>query len=124
MNQRQKLKKLKNDNKLMHRTINDMPEMKELYENFNAPIKNVVRTTVPIEHICSRCDAPRDIQLDGAMVDYLKEKIKHELFKGIEQFISFEIDEVFGRTQITGHLFVGRKKEETYSKRINLTNFM
>lgn len=108
----------------MHNIINDMPEMKELYMRFNEPIKNIVRITVPIEHICSMCDAPRDIPLDGAMVGYLKEEIKHEIFKDIEQFISFEIDEVFGRTQITGHLFVGRKKEETYSKRINSTNFM
>ena len=124
MNQRQKLKKLKNDNKMMHRIINDMPEMKELYMRFTAPMKNVVQTTVPIEHICSMHEVPRDIPLDGATVGYLKEEIKHELFKDIEQYISFEIDEVFGKTQITGHLYVGREKEEIYSKRINLTNFM
>ena len=42
MNRRQKLKKLKRDNKLMHDIINNSSEMKELYRAYNEPIKNVV----------------------------------------------------------------------------------
>ena len=105
MNNRQKLKKLKRDNELMHRIIDNTPEMQRLYKAYNDPIKNVVYTTMRFrQYKCSRCLLPeRDSE---EYRDLCKEAIEQELCEQIRDEIVFDIG-TEGYRYIEGSIFIG-----------------
>ena len=109
MNNRQKLKKLKSDNELMHRIINNTPEMQRLYKAYNDPIKNVVYTTMRFrQYKCSRRLLP---ELDSEEYrDLCKIAIKQELCEQIRDKIVFDIGTA-GYRYIEGSIFLGSVDE-------------
>lgn len=85
MNQRQKLKKLKKDNELMHKIINNYPEMKQLYDAYNSPL-NVTYTTMPFQEFKSKRHIPFGLSTDWA-IEACKCELKDEIVNFIKPMI-------------------------------------
>lgn len=113
MNKRQKLKKLKRENDLMHRIINNTDEMKRLLKAYNEPVKNVITTTMRFEKYGAKRDFPPEFLNDEKTIKYLKQDIARQLAQKIEENIICEIEEnifcEFGKhAQIRGWIYVGK----------------
>lgn len=120
MNKRQKLKKLKKEqerlkreNDLMHRIINNTDEMKQLLGVYNEPVKNVITTTMRFEEYKVKRDFPPEFLNDEKAIKYLKQDITRQLAQKIEENIIYEIEEntfcEFGKhTQIRGRIYIGK----------------
>lgn len=113
MNKRQKLKKLKRENDLMHRIINNTDEMKRLLEAYNEPAKNVITTTMRFEEYKAKCDFSPEFLNEEETIKYLKHDIARQLAQKIEENIIYEIEEnifcEFGKqAQIRGRIYIGK----------------
>ena len=107
MNQRQKIKKLKKDNELMHKIINNSEEMKRLYKAYNEPIKNIVTSKIPFKEYKS-CHVLRDDVCTNEVAGLLRHQMAREFAEIIEEKIKLEIsyNENFGTT-LTGSIYIG-----------------
>lgn len=91
MNNRQKLKKLKLQNEYMYKIITNSERMRQLYDDFNSPIRNVVHTTMHFQEF--RCT--RDIHdvLDfcprNEAIEYCKADLEHIMLNQIKPMIHF-----------------------------------
>lgn len=109
MNQRQKLKKLKRDNKLMHDIINDCPAMQNLYDSYNNRL-NVSVKQIPVkEYRCRRFLEPRYIN-NTEYIDDIKKRIAYDMVEVIENNITYLIHkEMYGddmSTYLIGSIFI------------------
>lgn len=115
MNARQKAKKLKkkinrlqSDNDLMRRIIRDTPAMQHLYDAYNKP-KFVTHTTMQFQEFrARRVIPPYMVDVKGYM-DHEKQAVAEDLFKGIKENITYEVDTECKRSTITASIFVGKK---------------
>lgn len=111
MNQRQKLKKLKRDNKLMHDIINKTPEMARLYMAYNEPIKNVIHTNMDILHFKCKRSVPFYYLNDEMVINKLKNEIYNDLFKLVQDHTEIKMkDEYPGSYHykcLVGDIFLG-----------------
>ena len=115
MNARQKAKKykkkintLQSDNDLMRRIIADSPAMQELYDAYNKP-KFVTYTTMQFQEFrAKRVVPPYMVDVKGFM-DREKQAVAEDLFKGIKENISYELDTECERLTITASIFIGRR---------------
>ena len=115
MNARQKKKclkkqidKLQSDNDLMRRIIADSPKMQELYDAYNKPL-NVTHTTLPFQEYRSKRFLPPDRPYDAGFIALFKQGIAKDLFEGIKENITYELDTECRTPTITASIFVGRK---------------
>jgi len=108
MNRRQKLKKLKRDNKLMHDIINNSSEMKELYRAYNEPIKNVVHTTMRFQEYKAKRMIPVYMADVEGIVEHTKQAVAKDLFESIKENITYEVESEHRITAITASIFVNR----------------
>ncbi len=108
MNNRQKLKKLKRDNELMHKIINDSEKMKRLYDDFNSPIRNVVHTTMHFQEFRSKRKILPMLPKDDITIEYYKQDLALELSHHIRPMIKFtSYDDV-----IEASIFIGKNRNE------------
>lgn len=118
MNARQKAKKLKkkihtlkSDNDLMHKIIADSPTMQELYDLYNKPTF-VTHTTMQFQEFRAKRIVPiymADIEKD---IERGKQALARDLFEGIKENITYEIDNENRPPIIAASIYVGRKREE------------
>lgn len=93
MNQRQKLKKLKRDNKLMREIINNTPEMARLYDAYNSPLKNVTHTNMDFQHLKSVRKIPFYYLRDEMMINRLKNEIQNDLFELVMNYTEIKMED-------------------------------
>lgn len=110
MNQRQKIKRLKKDNELMHRIINNTPEMKRLYDEYNMPLKNIITTPMKIQEYAIRRFLPRKHPCDAGIVELIRHEIAREIAELIEKEIEYQIDYETMCPTISGRIFIGRQR--------------
>ena len=108
MNSRQKLKRLKRDNELMHKIINNHTEMRRLYEDYNAPIKNVVYSTARVERYKCKRYLTSDTLYDNGKIEIYKNVLAKEIFEQIKKDIEFTIDADEYFPTIEANIFVGK----------------
>lgn len=105
---KKKISTLESDNDLMRRIIEDNPTMQELYDTYNKPV-NVTHTTMQFQEFRVKRMVPvymRD--LDG-FIERSKQALAEEIFDGVKENITYEVD-VEGLTPtITASIFVGRR---------------
>lgn len=107
MNRRQKLKKLKKDNKFMRDIINRTPEMKWLYDIYTQPLF--------VQHISmsfEECHAKRRIPPYMAdleeYVEHAREATTMDLLHGIKDRVYTEVKEYGdGTKEVEATLFIG-----------------
>lgn len=115
MNARQKAKKLKKkintlraDNDLMHRIIADSPAMQELYDAYNKPTL-VAHTTMQFQEFKVKRMIPIYMaDIEGA-IEKGKQALARDLFEGIKENITYEVDDEDMPPIITASIFIGRK---------------
>lgn len=109
MTLRQKYKKAKKDNELMHEVINNYPEMKRLYQAYNEPVKNVTHSIMPLKHYKTM----RYLSLDRSDDDIKFHKIAmiKEISSLVEENIKFRINENGYERSIEANIFIGEVGE-------------
>ena len=115
MNARQKAKKLKkeictikSDNDLMRRIIADSPAMQELYDAYNKP-KFVTHTTMQFQEFKAKRMIPVYMADIEGVIENTKQALAKDLFEGIKENITYEVDDKDMPPIITASIFVGRK---------------
>ena len=110
MNQRQKLKKLKHDNKVMKDVINASPELKSMYSAFTEPM-NVVYTTVQCRELrCERMVSPENPN-DAGVIALYKNAMADNLAEQFKKFITYKVTGDSAYPFIEASVFVGRGRE-------------
>ena len=101
--------KLQSDNDLMRRIIADSPTMQELYDAYNKPL-NVTYTTIPFQEYRSKRFLPPDRPYDAGFIALCKQGLAKDLFEGIKDYITYEVDAECMAPTITASIFIGRKE--------------
>lgn len=116
MNARQRVKKLKkeistlnSDNDLMRRIIADCPAMQELYDAYNKP-KFVTHTTMQFQESRAKRMVPVYMADVEGVIEHTKQSLAQDLFEGIKENITYEVDDRDRTSIITASIFVGRKE--------------
>lgn len=116
MNARQKAKKykkkindLKSDNDLMRRIIRDAPAMQELYDLYNKP-KFVTHTTMQFQEYRAKRVMPSYMADVKEFIEHTKQAVAEDLFEGIKENITYEIDDKDITPIITASIFIGKKE--------------
>ena len=111
VNQRQKLKKLKRDNKLMRDIINNTPEMARLYIAYNSSPKNVTHTYMDILHFKSKRSVPFYYLNDEMVINRLKKEIYNDLFKLVMDHTEIKMEDEYSDSYnykcLVGNIFLG-----------------
>lgn len=90
MNLRQKAKKLKQQNAFLHHIINNDPELKRLYNQWQEPMY-VTPSYKPLKKYKSVGFLPPDKIHNDDFIKYCKDKLAMEIMDGIKPFIKYEI---------------------------------
>lgn len=113
MNARQQKKKLKHqinrlksDNALMHRIIENSPEMAEQYDKWSRPL-NVIQAQVHLDEY--RCKRIMPLDYDEAVVEVLKRTMESEMLDLIKNSITYEFDTEYSHPALIGKILIGRK---------------
>lgn len=107
-NLKKQIRRLKSDNELMHRIIEDSPRMQELYYLWNKPL-NVQHTSMQFQEVKAQRTVPTYMaDLDG-YIDHVKMAVASDLVSGIKDYINYEIDVEHRNPTIMASIFVGRK---------------
>ena len=116
MNARQKSKQLKkkistleSDNDLMRRIIADSPTMQELYDLYNKPVF-VTHTMMQFQEYRAKRVIPPYMVDDKDFIEHTKQATAKDLFEGIRENITYEIDAERRTPTITASIFIGRKR--------------
>ena len=105
---KKQIDKLQSDNDLMRRIIADSPKMQELYDVYTKPL-NVTRTTMPFQEFKAKRMIPVYMSDVDGIIEHTKRSVAKDLFEGIKENITYEIDAEHRPTSITGSIFIGRK---------------
>ena len=105
---KKQINKLKSDNDLMWRIIADSPTMLELYNLYNKP-HFVTHTTMQFHEYRAKGTIPLYMADAEENIEYTKQAIARDLFEGVKENITYEIDTEHRPISITGSIFVGRK---------------
>ena len=113
MNARQQKKKLKHqinrlksDNALMHRIIENSPKMAEQYNIWTQPL-NVVQSQVHLDEY--RCKRIMPLDYDEAVVEVLKHTMESEMLELIKNNIIYEFGTEYSHPSLIGKILIGRK---------------
>lgn len=103
-----KINKLQSDNDLMRRIISDSPSMQELYDVYVKPLNRTV-ATMQFQEYRSKRFLPPDRPYDAGFIALYKRETAKDLFEGIKDNITYEVDAECMTPTITASIFVGRK---------------
>ena len=113
MNKRQlkkKLKKqiarLKSDNDLMRRIIEDSPAMAEQYDIWTQPL-NIIQAQVHLDEY--RCKRIMPLDYDEAVVKVIKHTMELEMLDLIRNNITYEFGTEYSHPTLTGKILIGQK---------------
>ena len=106
---KKQIDKLQSDNDLMRRIIADSPKMQEVYDAYTQPL-NVTHTTVPFQEFKVKRMIPVYMADVEGIIEHTKQAVAKDLFEGIKENITYEIDAEPRATSITASIFVGRKR--------------
>lgn len=108
-NLKKQIRRLKSDNELMRRIIEDSHEMQELYYLWNKPL-NVQHTSMQFQEVKAQRTMPSYMaDLDG-YIDHVKMALASDLISGIKKHIVYEVDADRREPIITASIVVGRKE--------------
>lgn len=99
--------KLQSDNNLMREIIANSPTMQELYDLYNKPL-NVTHTTLPFQEFKAKRMIPVYMADVDGIIEHTKQAVAKELFEGIKDNITYEVESEHRITTITASIFVGR----------------
>lgn len=102
---KQKIEKLKSDNKLMRDIIADSPTMQELYDLYNKPV-NVVHTAIDFQGY--KATRVIDRPIDDICKKYYIREIENEIFDVVKDHINYVIDTDAYMPTITGSIYIGK----------------
>lgn len=103
---KKQITKLQSDNDLMRRIIADSPKMQELYDVYTKPL-NVIHAAEPFQKFKAKRTIPvYEAHVEG-IVEYTKQLVAKDLFEGIKESITYEIDTEDRLTSITGSILIG-----------------
>jgi hypothetical protein len=106
---KKRINRLESDNDLMRRIIADSPTMQELYDLYNKPL-NVQHTTMSFQEFKAKRMIPvYMVDVDG-IIEHTKQAVAKDLFEGIKDNITYEIDTECMTPTITASIFVGRSE--------------
>lgn len=105
---KKQITKLQSDNDLMRRIIADSPKMQELYDLYNKPV-NVSHTTMPFQEFKAKRMIPVYMADIDEIIEHTKQAVAKDLFEGIKENITYEVEAEHRPTSITASIFVGRK---------------
>ena len=105
---KKQINKLQSDNYLMRRIIADSPKMQELYDVYNKPL-NVTCTTIPFQEFKVKRMIPVYMADVEGIIEHTKQSVAKDLFEGIKEYITYEVDAESMTPTITASIFVGRK---------------
>ena len=115
MNCRQKVKRLKrendrlkHDNSLMRKIIDNTPRMAELYDLYNRPL-NVTQTTMRFQEYRAKRFLPPDRPQDVGFIALYKNELAREMFEEIKNNIEFTIDDRCSYPSIEASIFIGQR---------------
>lgn len=100
--------KLQSDNDLMRRIIADSPAMQEIYDLYNKPL-NVTLAQLQFQEYRSKRMIPVYMADVGGIVEHTKHELANDLFEGIKQYITYEVESEHRITAVTASILVGRK---------------
>lgn len=104
---KKQISNLKNDNDLMRRIITDSQEMQELYDLYNKPIF-VKHTTMQFQEYRAKRRIP--FYMDGnGVIEHIKQVVAKDLFEGIKENITYDVNIVPQMAEVTAHIFIGIK---------------
>ena len=106
---KRQIDKLQSDNDLMRRIISDSPEMQKLYDAYTEPL-NVTHTTVPFQEFKVKRMIPVYMADVEGIIEHTKQAVAKDLFEGIKENITYEVNAKHRPTSITASIFVGRKR--------------
>ena len=104
---KKQITKLQSDNDLMRRIIADSPKMQELYDVYTKPL-NATYTTLPFQEFKVKGEIPVYMADVEGIIEYTKQSAAGDLFEGIRENITYEIDDERRPTSVTASIFVGR----------------
>ena len=105
---KKRINRLESDNDLMRRIIADSPTMQELYDLYNKPL-NVQHTTIPFQEFKTKRMIPVYMTDVEGIIEHTKQAVAKDLFEGIKDNITYEVDVESMTPTITASIFVGRK---------------
>lgn len=108
MNRRQKLKRLKNDNKLMRNIINNHEGMLRAYRLYTG---NLYITKLPANEYRQRVLVPFGRENEPAFLEQTARWAKHDLLESLSDEISIKYIEEMGRKFCEASIIVSRKRE-------------
>ena len=100
--------KLKSDNNLMRKIIENCPQMAEMYDLYNKPVNLNVSTIQFQEYKTKRFIPPLNFYETGSL-ELIKEEIAKDLLDEIKEYINFELNTEYMQPTITASIIVGRK---------------
>lgn len=103
-----RINRLESDNNLMRRIIADSPAMQELYDLYNQPL-NVLQTTMQFQEFKAKRMIPVYMADIPGIIEHTKQAVAKDLFEGIKDNITYEVDAEWIAPTITASIFVGRK---------------
>ena len=107
-NLKKRIHALKSDNELMRGIIANSPKMQELYDVYNKPL-NVTYTTIPFQEFKAKRMIPVYMADVEGIIEHTKQLVAKDLFEGIKEYITYEVDAESMTPTITASIFVGRK---------------
>ena len=107
MNRRQKLKRLKSDNKLMRNIIRNSPQMEDLYKSFNSPLRNITHTTMTFEKLKSAKYLPFENEIDGRVMEGYQNWLADEVCELVKNYVKYDINRDSYPPKLEATLYVG-----------------
>ena len=107
---KKKIDRLQSDNDLMRRIIADSPKMQELYDVYTKPL-NATHITLPFQEFKVKRMIPVYMTDVEGIIEHTKQSVAKDLFEGIKENITYEIDAERGLTSIAGSIFIGKNDE-------------
>lgn len=104
---KKQITKLQSDNDLMRRIIADSPKMQELYGLYTTPY--AIHTTIPFQEFKAKRMIPVYMSDVEGIIEHTKQAAAKDLFEGIKENITYEVEAEHRITAITASIFVGRK---------------
>ena len=96
------------DNDLMRRIIANTPSMQRLYDLYNKPY-TVMHTTMSFQKFMAKRMIPDYMRDVDGIIEHTKQAVAKDLFEGIKDNITYEVDTECVTPAITASIYVGRR---------------
>lgn len=104
---KKQIAKLQLDNDLMRKIIANDTKMQAIYDVFIKPL-DITHTMLSFQEFKVRMMIPADMADVEGIIEYTKQSAAGDLFEGIRENITYEIDDEYRPTSVTASIFVGR----------------